>query len=540
MWIWIAFINDPNIHRANYLVDEVEPIKSLQLNHYRWIRQENYILASPTDASQRTMETFLIVKIPTELQPACIVEVGQDPRSQHFAQLVRARPLYFETSQLKIPLLETSHSQNRLLKRHRDRGSVAYQQLALLAQEHNTRKLQDRITQLGKIEGTVKSLLLGTTWKQIWKTDGILLPYQTFFWYRASTGRLSFYNPSDPKRICQLCPGKQESTEHLLWDCVLARRVWQQLQQKWTGTRTSKSQLTTIKLNIFQRQPPAETVRYRYTKPHEEMASPNDILMAWNEAWMILSTSIATSLWTKRNDRVYNQTNQPLSVQAQQIFTQAYHQLEAIAHFRAKHQDRTSWLWWVVKHIKDPPKSAFITTRLRLFFDGGSRGNPGVGGSGWIVLEQRSNNWIPLKAGWQHHQEPCSNNKAEFIALWSGLKAAHLTSNTSHTSMEVIGDSQFVQKLLLAHYHSKKFKSTTIAVHHLLAQFCQIAIFHTRRKWNTMADHLANKAMDLQTHGCLTAAQLHQKSYQEMISNDSLFETTKQQSYRNLGSLLYS
>jgi ribonuclease HI len=269
------------------------------------------------------------------------------------------------------------------------------------------------------------------------------------------------------------------------------------------------------------------------------MDSPEDILMAWNEAWHILTTSIASSLWTRRNDRVYNQHIQPISVQAQQIFSQASHQLEAISSFRAKNPERTSWLWWVVKHIKDPPKTAFITTRLRLFFDGGSRGNPGLGGSGWIILEKRSDTWFPLQAGWEYHQPPCTNNQSELSALRAGLKVALQNTNTSHTFMEVIGDSQFVQKLLLAQYRSNKYKCTAKAVHKLLAQFCQISILHTRRKWNTMADHLANKAMDMLNHGCLTAAQLQNKIYQELISNDSQFTISTTQSYRNLGSISY-
>ena len=220
---------------------------------------------------------------------------------------------------------------------------------------------------------------------------------------------------------------------------------------------------------------------------------------------------------------------------AAQIFNQAYHQLEAIAHFRAHQSNPSNSLWWVVKHIKDPPNSAILTNYLRLFYDGGSRGNPGPGGSGWMLLEKRSREWYPIRAGWLSLQAPCSNNTAEIQALCAGLSEAVKHTNTKQTQIMVIGDSQFVQRLLLTQYRSKKFHHQTQAVHQLLSGFLQIAILHTRRRWNTAADYLANHAMDTRTSGTLSEVHLQQAPYQELLRNDSLFESTKLQSSRSLG-----
>ena len=265
-----------------------------------------------------------------------------------------------------------------------------------------------------------------------------------------------------------------------------------------------------------------------------------EIVEAWNEAWVVLTSALAVNLWIKRNDRVYNSLVQPVQVQVTQIFNQAYKQLEAIAQYRTQQRDPSPSLWWVIKHIKDPPNSAILTNHLRLFYDGGSRGNPGHGGSGWILLERRSQQWYPYKAGWHYHKGPCSNNSAEIHALWAGLTEAIKDHTTHQTQLTVVGDSQFVQRLLLTQYTSKKFQAQTSAVHQLLARFLQIAILHTRRKWNTTADHLANKAMDLRTSGSLTAADLKQTPYQALILNDSHFESTKHQSSPSLGSRLSS
>jgi ribonuclease HI len=146
--------------------------------------------------------------------------------------------------------------------------------------------------------------------------------------------------------------------------------------------------------------------------------------------------------------------------------------------------------------MKDPTIPAILTSHLRLFYDGGSRGNPGEGGSGWVILEHRPTGWVPFKAGWHYHTDPCSNNQAEFHALWAGLSEAVKYQNTRQTHIAVIGDSQFVQRVLLKQYRTKKFLTQTQRVHRLLAQFLQISIVHIKRCWNTMADHLANKAMD--------------------------------------------
>jgi hypothetical protein len=55
-----------------------------------------------------------------------------------------------------------------------------------------------------------------------------------------------------------------------------------------------------------------------------------------------------------------------------------------------------------------------------------------------------------------------------------------------------------------------------------------------------VADYLANKAMDLRASGLLSATQLQQELYQEMVRHDSQFETTQQRSYQHIGSVDYS
>jgi ribonuclease HI len=93
-------------------------------------------------------------------------------------------------------------------------------------------------------------------------------------------------------------------------------------------------------------------------------------------------------------------------------------------------------------------------------------------------------------------------------ALWAGLKGAITNHNTTQTQITVTSDSQFVQRLLMTQYLSKKFQQKSIYIHSLLASSLQKAIVHVRRQWNTMSD--SNKAMDTRTTGNLSMFQLQQ------------------------------
>jgi hypothetical protein len=272
-------------NNANYDVNEMEPLLPLQLRQYKWSQHRNHILAIPMAEEAQTAETFIILQQESEIKPASIVEVGRDPKIRPFLRLIQSRPIFFETRHLKIPLLENDKTKRKLIKRRRDRVQVAAHQLAnLLLSKNNYHHLR-RLERLVEEQGTVAHLLQGTTWRQILRTDNILLPYQTFFWYRASVGRLSFFNTATkvPNGGCHICPDEKESTEHLFWDCELAQKVWQRLLQEWTGTKTSRRQLATNKPNIFQRRPPVEALRYRYASLIDQGASMEEIVTAWTK-----------------------------------------------------------------------------------------------------------------------------------------------------------------------------------------------------------------------------------------------------------------
>ncbi|OWZ14410.1 reverse transcriptase [Phytophthora megakarya] len=136
-----------------------------------------------------------------------------------------------------------------------------------------------------------------------------------------------------------------------------------------------------------------------------------------------------------------------------------------------------------------------------LFFDGGSRGNPGPGGSGTALVEvnlETRSTCIKWLASVSYAARSTTNNVAEYCGLLTGLRYAH----RAHISnIHVVGDSK-----LILNQVSRRSPPRAAHLKGLYAQ-CrmladQVAVStwtHHLRRFNKMADGLANIAMDRKT-----------------------------------------
>ena len=126
-----------------------------------------------------------------------------------------------------------------------------------------------------------------------------------------------------------------------------------------------------------------------------------------------------------------------------------------------------------------------------LYCDGGSRGNPGPAGAGFVIYDKT-------------HKEVCvgkkflgetTNNVAEYTALLLGLNKAK-ECGIQHLSCFL--DSELVVKQLHGEYRVKhpNIKPLFARVQALLPQFSDISFSHIPRSKNARADSLANEAMD--------------------------------------------
>ncbi|KAF1324711.1 reverse transcriptase, partial [Globisporangium splendens] len=141
---------------------------------------------------------------------------------------------------------------------------------------------------------------------------------------------------------------------------------------------------------------------------------------------------------------------------------------------------------------------AWATARLN--FDGGARGNPGPGGSGWalIFLNERSNQWELKPCGYACMGPEVMNNWCEYNVLKDDLAySAHYLQHYE-VKLEVFGDSQMIIAAQngFSSIRQTELQPLAIRVNQVVANFAWTSWNHTKREQDKMADLLANMAMN--------------------------------------------
>jgi ribonuclease HI len=133
-----------------------------------------------------------------------------------------------------------------------------------------------------------------------------------------------------------------------------------------------------------------------------------------------------------------------------------------------------------------------------LYFDGGSRGNPGMAGAGMTIYDESLGTEV-----WSGHEYLGSNktnNEAEYAALSTGLLCAKALGVQR---IHVKGDSQLVIKQIRGEYrvNSPKLLPYYDCVMATIRDSFSLFLYpsHIPRDKNKRADALANKAMDSKT-----------------------------------------
>ena len=128
---------------------------------------------------------------------------------------------------------------------------------------------------------------------------------------------------------------------------------------------------------------------------------------------------------------------------------------------------------------------------ITLQFDGGSRGNPGPAGVGVVLRAQDGTPLVTLG----RFIGRATNNVAEYKALITALEQA---KQLGATKIIVRGDSELIIKQMRGEYRVKHpdLRPLYEEAQSLLRQFAKSKIEHNYREDNTLADKLANLAMD--------------------------------------------
>lgn len=130
---------------------------------------------------------------------------------------------------------------------------------------------------------------------------------------------------------------------------------------------------------------------------------------------------------------------------------------------------------------------------LRIFTDGGSRGNPGPAGAGAVIKDADTGE--NLKELHKFLGET-TNNQAEYEAVILALQEA---LNYQADSIMVVADSELLVKQLTGSYRVKNegLAKKFLAVRNLESRLgIPVRYRHVKRDFNKEADALANKAMD--------------------------------------------
>jgi len=146
--------------------------------------------------------------------------------------------------------------------------------------------------------------------------------------------------------------------------------------------------------------------------------------------------------------------------------------------------------------VSDEPLPGLGPARrtIRIFCDGGSRGNPGPAGIGAVVLDATSEPPRTL-ASVSETIGIATNNVAEYTAL---IRALEVATEFEATRVEVRADSQLLIRQLEGRYRVKN--AGLVPLHRraqeLLRPYPEVDLQHVRREDNVDADALVNAALD--------------------------------------------
>lgn len=144
------------------------------------------------------------------------------------------------------------------------------------------------------------------------------------------------------------------------------------------------------------------------------------------------------------------------------------------------------------KQPQKPAEKTTVTAReIKLYGDGGSRGNPGPSASGYVLYDMEGNELVRSGA----YLGITTNNQAEYLSLKLGLEhAVKLGAHTVHVHM----DSLLVVNQMLGKFKVKNRDLWPIytAVQEILPKFKKVTFVHVPRALNKEADAMVNELLD--------------------------------------------
>jgi ribonuclease HI len=155
------------------------------------------------------------------------------------------------------------------------------------------------------------------------------------------------------------------------------------------------------------------------------------------------------------------------------------------------HEKIVHLLHELVEELQPKKKHHVLSGQYMANIDGASRGNPGPGSLGVVIYNTQGE----IIAEHKKCLGICTNNVAEYQAL---IKTLEMAIELQLKSLLIRSDSQLLVKQMQGHYKIKdeKMKALNQKVQVLLKSFDKVEFCHIPRTENTLADQLANEALD--------------------------------------------
>ncbi len=141
--------------------------------------------------------------------------------------------------------------------------------------------------------------------------------------------------------------------------------------------------------------------------------------------------------------------------------------------------------------LKESLKKNSIIKKVKLYADGGSRGNPGPSAAGFVILDYDDK----VIESWNKYLGVTTNNQAEYHAFISGLEWC---KQKNIPEVDVFLDSLLVVNQMKGKFKVKNRDLWTLyeTAKRLQGAFKSINFTHVPRELNKLADAEVNKALD--------------------------------------------
>ncbi len=129
--------------------------------------------------------------------------------------------------------------------------------------------------------------------------------------------------------------------------------------------------------------------------------------------------------------------------------------------------------------------------KIKIFSDGGARGNPGPAGCGVVMMDEEDR----IVGKFKKYLGEQTNNFAEYSGVILGLEEA---KKMGVSEVDFFLDSELAVKQLNREFKVKneELGKLFIRIYNLEQGFKRVTFSHVPREMNKLADELANQAMD--------------------------------------------